>query len=148
MPYANNSCADQPAHSRSLISFFVVRCLDSIIPIRSISKSKAQASFCSWAGPSLTWSQIPKTGFLVTRLKWSHTWHQTREVWSRVNTNYKKKFYTDQAVREIVPHNTNCKLHVILKITLLLGLRRIPSNLVINRIAFVCFVEHSLVVIC
>ena len=32
MPYANNKGADQPVHSRSLISTFVVRCLDSIIP--------------------------------------------------------------------------------------------------------------------
>ena len=30
MPYANNKDADQPAHSRSLISVFVIRCLDSI----------------------------------------------------------------------------------------------------------------------
>ena len=29
--YANNKAADQPAHPRSLISAFVVRCLDSII---------------------------------------------------------------------------------------------------------------------
>ena len=29
MPYANNKVADQPAHPRSLISTFVVRCLDS-----------------------------------------------------------------------------------------------------------------------
>ena len=35
------------AHPRSLISIFVVRCLDV-----------------------LTWSQTPKTGFLMTRLKW------------------------------------------------------------------------------
>ena len=31
MPYANNKGADQPAHPRSLISAFVVRCLDSMI---------------------------------------------------------------------------------------------------------------------
>ena len=31
MSYANNKGADQPAHQRSLISAFVVRCLDSII---------------------------------------------------------------------------------------------------------------------
>ena len=31
MPYANNKGADQPAHPSSLISAFVVRCLDSII---------------------------------------------------------------------------------------------------------------------
>ena len=29
MPYANNKGADQPAHPRSLISTFAVRCLDS-----------------------------------------------------------------------------------------------------------------------
>ena len=32
MLYANNKGADQPTHARSLISAFVVRCLDSIIP--------------------------------------------------------------------------------------------------------------------
>ena len=31
MPYANNKGADQPAHPRSLISIFVVLCLDSMI---------------------------------------------------------------------------------------------------------------------
>ena len=35
MPYANNKGADQPAHPRSLISTFVVRCLDSIMPLVS-----------------------------------------------------------------------------------------------------------------
>ena len=30
MSYANNKGGDQPAHPRSLISDFVVRCLDSI----------------------------------------------------------------------------------------------------------------------
>ena len=38
MLYANNKCADQPTHTRILISVFVVRCLDSIIPILAISK--------------------------------------------------------------------------------------------------------------
>ena len=38
MPYANNKDADEPAHPRSLISAFVVRCLDSIIPIVDTSK--------------------------------------------------------------------------------------------------------------
>ena len=37
-PYANNKCTDQPAHPRSLISAFVIHCLDSIIPQVSISK--------------------------------------------------------------------------------------------------------------
>ena len=39
MSYANNKGgADQPAHLRSLISAFVVRCLDSIISLDSIAK--------------------------------------------------------------------------------------------------------------
>ena len=38
MPYANNKGADQPAHPGSLISTFVVRCLDSMICILAISK--------------------------------------------------------------------------------------------------------------
>ena len=37
--YANNIGVDQPApHPRSLISTFVVRCLDSEIPLVSISQ--------------------------------------------------------------------------------------------------------------
>ena len=38
MPYANNKGADQPAHLHSLISTFVVHCLDSMICILAISK--------------------------------------------------------------------------------------------------------------
>ena len=38
LPYANNEGTDQPAHPRSLISTFVVRCLDNIIPLVSMSK--------------------------------------------------------------------------------------------------------------
>ena len=38
MSYANNKGADQPAHPRSLISVFIVRCLDSIISLDSISE--------------------------------------------------------------------------------------------------------------
>ena len=36
--YANNKGADQPALPRSLISAFVVRCLDSIISLDSIAE--------------------------------------------------------------------------------------------------------------
>ena len=69
MPYANNKGADQPAHPCSLISAFVVRCLDSMIPPVSISKisSLCLTSVAAQAVLSLSWSQIPKTGFLVTR---------------------------------------------------------------------------------
>ena len=38
MPYANNKGADQPAHPRSLISAFVFRCQDKMIPLVSISE--------------------------------------------------------------------------------------------------------------
>ena len=70
MPYANNRGADQPAHP-GLISTIVVHCLDtcSIIPI--LAKSKISrlwlASEAELASLSHTWSQIPKTDFLVTR---------------------------------------------------------------------------------
>ena len=35
--YANKKGADQPAHPRSMISSFVVRCLDGIISLDSIA---------------------------------------------------------------------------------------------------------------
>ena len=67
LPYANNKGADQPAHQCSLIGAFVVHCLDSIIPLVSITKisSLYLASLAAWAGLCLAWSQTPKTGFLV-----------------------------------------------------------------------------------
>ena len=70
LPYANNKDADQPAHPRSLISVSIIRCLDRIIPLVSISEisSLKLVSYAEQAGLSLTWSQTPMTGFLVTRL--------------------------------------------------------------------------------
>ena len=50
MSYANNKGADQPAHPHSLISAFVVRCLDSIISLDSIAEISTLASFCICAG--------------------------------------------------------------------------------------------------
>ena len=38
MSYVNNKGADQPARMRSLISAFVVRCLDSIISVDSTAE--------------------------------------------------------------------------------------------------------------
>ena len=38
IPYANNKGADQPAHPCSMISTFVVHCLDSMICILALSK--------------------------------------------------------------------------------------------------------------
>ena len=72
MPYTNNKGADQTAHPQSLISAFVVRFLDCLIHILAKSKTlKALASLCiaEQAGLSLTLSQTPETGFIVTRLK-------------------------------------------------------------------------------
>ena len=43
MPYANIKGADQPAHPRSLISAFVFRYLDSIIPLLAMN----EANLCS-----------------------------------------------------------------------------------------------------
>ena len=70
MPYANNKCADQPAHARSLTSVLVVRCLDSIIPLVFISEisSLYLASLAAQAGLCLTWLQTSNTGFLLTKL--------------------------------------------------------------------------------
>ena len=71
MPYANNKGADQPAHSHSLISAFVLRCLDIIIPLVSISEISslyvasvvAQAAVAAQAGLNVPWSQTTRTGF-------------------------------------------------------------------------------------
>ena len=38
MLYAINKGADQPAHPRSLISNFLVRCLDTVIALASITE--------------------------------------------------------------------------------------------------------------
>ena len=66
IPYANNKGADQPAHLRSLISAFVVRCFDSIIPILAKSKISRPklVSVAEQAGLNLTWSQPRKQVFL------------------------------------------------------------------------------------
>ena len=37
-PYANNKGTDQPTHPRSLISAFVVRCQDSMVPLRAVAE--------------------------------------------------------------------------------------------------------------
>ena len=62
MSYANNKGADQPAHPRSLISAFVVRCLDSVMSLVSVTKisSLMLASVAEQASLSLTWSETPE----------------------------------------------------------------------------------------
>ena len=70
MSYANNKGADQPAHPRSLISAFVVRCLDNGMPLVSATKisSLMLASVAAQAGLSLTWSETPEDIFVVSWL--------------------------------------------------------------------------------
>ena len=65
MPYANNKCADQPAHPRSLINAFVVRCLDSVMSLVSVIKisSLLLSSVAEQASLSLTWSETPEDTF-------------------------------------------------------------------------------------
>ena len=109
-PYANNKGADQPAHLRSLISAFVVHCLDSIIPQVSISEisSLYLASLAAQAGLCLTWLQTPKTGFLVTRLMLSCTFIFCR--W------FRKHYLTDREIKgQIRPISINGSLPLAMK---------------------------------
>ena len=69
MPYANNKGADQPVHPQSLVSTFVVRYLDSIIPLASIAKISRPKLVCAaeQASLSINWWETRKIGFLVHR---------------------------------------------------------------------------------
>ena len=65
MSYANNKGADQSALPRSLISAFVVRSLDSVMSLVSVTKlsSLLLASVAEQASLSLTWSETPEDMF-------------------------------------------------------------------------------------
>ena len=65
MSYANNKGADLPAHPRSLISTFVVHCLDSVMSLVSVTKisNLMLASVAEQADLSLTWSETPEDTF-------------------------------------------------------------------------------------
>ena len=65
MSYANNKGADQPAHPRSLISAFVVHCLDSVMSLVSVTKisSLMLASVAEQDSSSLTSSETPEDTF-------------------------------------------------------------------------------------
>ena len=65
MSYANNKGADQPVHPRSLISAFVVRCLDSVMSLVSVIKisSLMLVSVAELTGLSLTCSETPEDTF-------------------------------------------------------------------------------------
>ena len=71
--YANNKGADQFAHPGSLISAFVVCCLDSIIYLDSIDEiSRLQlASVVVQVSLCLAWSETPEDTFchVVAHLK-------------------------------------------------------------------------------
>ena len=65
MSYTNNKSAVQPAHPRSLISTFVVRCLDSIISQDSIAEISRLwlPSVAVQAGLCLARSETPEDTF-------------------------------------------------------------------------------------
>ena len=65
MSYANNKGADQPAHPRNLISAFVVRCLDSVMSLVSVTKTSSimLVSVAEQASMSLTWSETSENTF-------------------------------------------------------------------------------------
>ena len=77
MSYANNKGADQPEHSRILISAFVVHCLDSIISLDSIAEisTLSLASVAAQAGLCLAWSETSVDMFcrVVAHLSTSKT---------------------------------------------------------------------------
>ena len=78
--FANNTCADQPAHPRSLISAFVIRFLESII--RILVKGEISIFYlfseAEERGFNLAFSETPKTGFLAARPKCS--WYTTCSI--------------------------------------------------------------------
>ena len=65
MSYAHNKGANQSAHPRSLISAFVVRCLDSMLSLDSIAEiSRLYLAFvAAQAGLCLAWSETPEYTF-------------------------------------------------------------------------------------
>ena len=92
MSYANIKGADQLAHARSLISAFVVRCLDSVISLDSIAiisrlelaSGAAQARLClAWSGtPEDTFSRgMAQLALSVFSSVWCH-WNAARIVYA------------------------------------------------------------------
>ena len=63
--HANIKGADQPAHTHSLISTFVIRLLKSII--FKLASCKISVSIAEQVGLSLTRSETTKPGFLATK---------------------------------------------------------------------------------
>ena len=73
MSYANNKGADQPVHLHSLISTFLVHCLDSKISLLSFFAISWLSLVCvaEQAGLNVSCCKRLKTGFLVT---WFISW--------------------------------------------------------------------------
>ena len=84
MPYMNNKGADQPANTGSLISTFVVHCLDSILPLVSISEISScwLVAVAVQAGLSLTWWETPKKVF---------SWQGSNHILQKLTKNRKAK---------------------------------------------------------
>ena len=92
MSYANNKGVDQPTHPRSLISAFVVRCLDSVMSLVSVTKiaSLMLASVTEQASLSLTWSETPEDTFSQDEAQIDlHLWKQIEKEKNKKKKNTK-----------------------------------------------------------
>ena len=77
MLYANNKVADQPAHLCSLISAFVVCCLDSVMSLASVTKISS-LKLASVAEQASLWSETPEDTFSHDE---AQVYFQSRNVW-------------------------------------------------------------------
>ena len=86
MTYANNKGADQLAHPHSLISAFVVRCMDSIIHVLAIAEISRLwlLSVAKQAGLSLTWSQTTEGRFSRDEAHMAMICSQIERLYSRL----------------------------------------------------------------
>ena len=90
----NNKGADQPSHPRSLISIFVIRCLDSIIPLVSIFKisSLQLASLAEQTGLSLYLVANPEDRFSRDEAQMFFSKHvYLLLIFAKTNTDYLKE---------------------------------------------------------
>ena len=67
--FANNTCADQPLHPRSLISAFVIRFMGNFICKHATGEIPIFwiVSVAEETDLNLALTETPKTGFLATR---------------------------------------------------------------------------------
>ena len=93
----------------SLISVFVVRCLDSIIPLVSISEfSSLYIVFVTaQTGLCITWSQTPKTGFLVTGPKCDNKWNKKKNNKGDVHEEPQKHKWASPLENLFLPYANN-----------------------------------------